>query len=42
MNLLELRRTKMTLEKSLKDVNELNVELESFAHIAARFKISFK
>jgi signal transduction histidine kinase len=35
MNLLELRRTKMTLEKSLKDVNELNVELESFAHIAA-------
>lgn len=35
MNLLELRRTKATLEKSLSELKELNTELENFAHVAA-------
>ncbi len=35
MNLLELRKTKIHLEKSLEDILEKNRDLESFAYIAA-------
>lgn len=35
MNLMELRKTKSTLEESLAQLKELNAELENFAHLAA-------
>jgi signal transduction histidine kinase len=35
MNLLELRKTKAQLERALQDVEKINLELESFAYIAA-------
>jgi signal transduction histidine kinase len=35
MNLLELRKTKTQLENALKDIEQINRELESFAYIAA-------